>query len=112
MAAAEKVDDDRDKLSEEQFAEYLGTTVRALQTKRFRKQIPEGVWIKQGRQTIYSKRRYDEWLESQWICPPGWKSSENPFASASPGTDNAAAKRSRIPSRRKGSRLHPDCVLR
>lgn len=69
MSAAEKIaNDDHDKLTEEQFAEFLGTTVAALRTRRFRKQIPEGVWMKLGRETIYSKRRYDEWLESQWIC--------------------------------------------
>lgn len=32
-----------DKVSERQMAELLGTTVRALQTRRARKQIPEGV---------------------------------------------------------------------
>lgn len=68
--------EDKDHYSEKEFAELIGTTVRALQARRARGQLPEGVWIKQGRQTIYSKRRYYEWLESQWICPPGWKSSE------------------------------------
>jgi hypothetical protein len=96
-----------DKLSEEKMAELLGTTKRALQARRARKQIPEGVWIKNGRQIIYSKRRYDEWLESQWTCPQGWKSSETHCASGLPGTDVVAAKHSRIPSRRKGSQLHP-----
>ncbi|MNF86361.1 hypothetical protein D3C84_687940 [compost metagenome] len=98
---------DMDKVSEEKMAELLGTTKRALQARRARKQIPEGVWIKIGRKIIYSKRRYDEWLESQWVCPPGWKSTETHCASGLPGTDAGAAKRSRIPSRRKGLQLHP-----
>lgn len=100
-------DDGMDKVSEERMAELLGTTKRALQARRARKQIPEGVWIKTGRQIIYSKRRYDEWLESQWICPPEWKFSATPSVSDSPGTDDVAMKRSRILSRKKGSQLHP-----
>ena len=98
---------DMDKVSEEKMAELLGTTKRALQARRARKQIPEGVWIKNGRQIIYSKRRYDEWLESQWTCPQGWNSTETHCAFGSPAMDAGAAKRSRIPSRRKGSRPHP-----
>ncbi len=110
-AAHQSTEDAHDKLTEVQFAAFLGTTVAALRTRRFRKQIPEGVWIKLGRETIYSKRRYDEWLENQWTCPPGWKSSATPSASASPGTEDVAAKHFRFPSRKKASRLHPDCVL-
>jgi hypothetical protein len=98
---------DLDKISEEKMAELLGTTKRALQAKRARKQIPEGVWLKIGRNIIYSLRRYEEWLESQWICPPGWKSSETPYALGSPGMDAGAAKRSPTQSRRKGSQLRP-----
>ncbi|MCY1368214.1 hypothetical protein D9M69_551820 [compost metagenome] len=111
MSAAENTEG-LDKVSEKQMAELLGTTVRSLQARRARKQIPEGVWIKNGRQIIYSKRRYDEWLESQWVCPPGWNSSATPSAFASPGTDDAAAKRSRIPPRKRGSRLHPSLGIR
>lgn len=98
---------DLDKVSEEHMAKLLGTTKRALQAQRARKQIPEGVWIKIGRKIIYSKRRYDEWLESQWVCPQGWKSSETHSAFGSPGMGAGAVKHSLIPSRRKGSRLHP-----
>jgi len=62
---------DIDKVPEARMAELLGTTKRALQAKRARKQIPEGVWLKIGRNIIYSLRRYDEWLESQWTCRKG-----------------------------------------
>ncbi|WP_244152915.1 hypothetical protein [Pseudomonas peli] len=103
---------DLDKISEEKMAELLGTTKRALQAKRARKQIPEGVWLKIGRNIIYSLRRYDEWLESQWICPPGWKFSETPYASGSPGMDAGAAKRSPIPSRQRGLRRRPSLEIK
>lgn len=39
---------DIDKVSEEKMAELLGTTKRALQARRARKQIPEWVWVKVG----------------------------------------------------------------
>jgi hypothetical protein len=88
-----------DKVSEEQMAKLLGTTKRALQARRARKKIPEEVWMKVGRKIIYSKRIYDEWIESQWICQQEWKFSELHSAFGSLGMDAGAAKRSLIPSR-------------
>lgn len=55
-----------DKLTEMQMADELGTSLKALQHRRYRGQIPEGVWMKQGRTIYYSLQRYDEWLESIW----------------------------------------------
>lgn len=52
-------------LSEEQFAEFLGTTVAALRTRRFRKQIPENIWVKEGRRTLYSVEAYEHWIEAR-----------------------------------------------
>lgn len=103
---------DQDKITEEQMALRLGTTVRALQTRRFRKQIPMGVWNKDGRRIIYSIRRYEEWLESQWICPQGWNSSANRFESVSRGKEAAVVKRSPIPRHKKASQLHPSFAIR
>lgn len=58
--------DSLDKLTEEQMAMLLGTTVKSLQHRRYRGQIPEGVWMKRGKAIYYSIRRYEEWLESVW----------------------------------------------
>lgn len=55
-----------DKLTETQMADELATSLKALQHRRYRGQIPEGVWMKQGRTIYYSLQRYDEWLESIW----------------------------------------------
>lgn len=63
-----------DKLTEKQMATYLGTTHRALQAKRYRNQIPEGVWNLVGRTVYYSKRRYEEWREAMWSYPQELKS--------------------------------------
>ncbi|MCY1292460.1 hypothetical protein D9M68_560480 [compost metagenome] len=93
-----------DKVSEKQMAEFLDTTVRALQARRARKQIPEGVWIKKGRQIIYSKKRYDEWLESHWLCHLEWKYSGTPSDYDLLGTEGATAKRSASRLTRKESR--------
>ena len=46
-----------DKITEKQMAEYLGTTYRALQAKRYRNQMPEGVWNLVGGTIYYSIRR-------------------------------------------------------
>lgn len=101
-----------DKISEKRMAELLGTTARALQGRRDRGQIPEGVWNKIGRRIIYSRRRYDEWLESQWICPPGWRSEATQSVSVSLGAARGAAKPSRIPRRGRASQLHPVLEIR
>lgn len=55
-----------DKLTERQMAAEFGITCRALQGRRYRGQIPEGVWMKTGRTTYYSRQKYDQWLESVW----------------------------------------------
>ncbi len=55
-----------DKLTETQMADELGTSLKALQHRRYGGQIPEGVWMKQGRTIYYSLKRYDDWLESVW----------------------------------------------
>ncbi|AGI26489.1 hypothetical protein H681_23110 [Pseudomonas sp. ATCC 13867] len=52
-------------LSEEQFAKLLGTSVASLRTRRFRKQIPESIWVKDGRRTLYSVEAYEQWVQTQ-----------------------------------------------
>ncbi|MND52223.1 hypothetical protein D3C76_288550 [compost metagenome] len=51
---------------------------------------------------IYSNKRYDEWLESQWAYPEGSKSSATPSAFVSHGTVSVDAKRSPYPPTQKG----------
>lgn len=85
MSAAEQLDFEPDKLEEKAMAEHLGLTFRALQTRRLKAKIPHGVWNKINGDIIYSKRRYDEWLESTWTCPPVWNSQGEQSASASAG---------------------------
>lgn len=75
----------KDKRTEAEMADYLGITLRALRTRRHRNQIPYGVWNKQGRDTIYSVRRYEEWLESTWDSPQESSLSEKRSESGSPG---------------------------
>lgn len=45
MSTAEKVEYE-DKVPEQVMAALLGITYRALQTRRSKRQIPEGVWNK------------------------------------------------------------------
>ena len=74
-----------DKVLESKMAELIGTTPKALQRKRERGVIPRGVWqIIDGR-VMYSRRRYDEWVESLWASPKESKSSATRSGSASPG---------------------------
>nr|WP_232487085.1 helix-turn-helix domain-containing protein [Azotobacter chroococcum] len=105
-------DDAPDKVSEKQMAEFLGITKRALEGRRARGQIPEGVWNRNGRSIIYSRKRYEEWLESQWVCPPGWRSEATQSAFASSGTEKGTPKRSTIPRRNRASWLHPVLEIR
>jgi len=112
MSAALKETPALDKVSEEQMAELLDTTVKSLQHRRYRGQIPEGVWMKRGKAIYYSIRRYEEWLESQWICPPASKSTVAPSASGSLGTERGTVKISAFPRRKKGSRLPPSLEIR
>jgi hypothetical protein len=92
-----------DKVTEERMAELLGITLRALQTRRQRGKIPEGVWNKNGRNVMYSRWRYEEWLESLWVCPLELKSEETRSESVSLGTVSVAVKPSPTPRRRRGS---------
>ncbi|MNZ54017.1 hypothetical protein SAMN05216201_10946 [Pseudomonas linyingensis] len=101
-----------DKVPEKKMAELLGITFRALQARRQRKEIPEGVWNRIGRSIIYSRRRYDEWLESQWTCPPVWKSETAESVSGSIGMESDAPSRSPIPRRKRASQLHPVYAIR
>ncbi|WP_237142939.1 MULTISPECIES: hypothetical protein [Pseudomonas] len=113
MGAAENLAQEyEDKVPEEKMAELLGITKRALEAKRGRGQIPLGVWNKINSRIIYSRRKYDEWLENQWIYPPEWKFSANHSEFASPGTVSDGAKRSPIPRRRKGLKLHPNLEIK
>jgi hypothetical protein len=103
---------DVDKVTEQRLAELIGCTKRSLEHRRLDGKIPEGVWMKHGGRIIYSKKRYDEWLESQWVYPVGSKSSATPSAFVSHGTVSVDAKRSPIPRHKKGSRLHPTFAIR
>ena len=51
---------DVDKVTEQRMAELLGCTKRALEGRRLRDVLPEGIWIKHHGRIIYSKKRYDE----------------------------------------------------
>ena len=94
MAAAQLLSDDsgHDKITEKRLAELIGTTAKALQRKRERNIIPLGVWSKIDGRIMYSKWRYDAWLESQWDSPLGMSSSVSRSESGSPGTSSADAK--------------------
>ncbi|WP_234427208.1 hypothetical protein [Pseudomonas veronii] len=96
MAVAEKLGDEsgHDKVTEKRMAELLGTTTKALQRKRERNIIPAGVWMKIDGRIMYSKWRYDEWLESQWNSQPASSLSGSRSGSGSLGTRSDAAKRS------------------
>ncbi|MCP1651637.1 hypothetical protein [Pseudomonas nitroreducens] len=112
MSAAEKIDDEFDKVSEKRMAELLGTTARALQRKRERKIIPAWIWAKIDGRIIYSKRRYDEWLESLWTCRPASKSSANQSEFGFNGESADVVKRSPTLRPRKESQRQQLYVLR
>lgn len=106
---------EHDKISEEEMAERLGITKRALQTRRLRGQIPFGVWNKFGRDVIYSVRRYEEWLERVWDCPPGSSLQGSRFESGSLGKEQShrgAVKPSPSRKRKKASQQPPLYVLK
>ncbi|MCY1552169.1 hypothetical protein D9M68_885500 [compost metagenome] len=95
-------EDVHDKVLESKLAELIGTTTKALSRKRERGVIPRGVWqIIDGR-VMYSRRRYDEWVESLWASPRESKSSATRSGSASPGS-SAAVKPLLSPPRRRAS---------
>ncbi|MCY1211802.1 hypothetical protein D9M71_523510 [compost metagenome] len=92
-----------DKVLESKLAELVGTSRKALERKRERKIIPEGVWQKLDGRIIYSISRYNAWLEGLWISPPASNLSESESASASIGRRSAAAKPSRTHRHQRGS---------
>lgn len=94
---------DPDKVTEKQMADWLGTTHRALQAKRYRNQIPEGIWNLVGRTIYYSKRRYEEWREAQWNCPPELNSAAGQYESGSREPVKDVPKRSRTQTRQQVS---------
>ncbi len=101
-----------DKLTEKQMATYLGTTHRALQAKRYRNQIPEGVWNLVGRTIYYSKRRYEEWRETQWVCHLELKSETDPYELDSPKGSNAVVKPSHTRQHKLASKPQAVYVIR
>ena len=101
-----------DKITEKLMAELIGCTKRALEHRRLEGKIPQGVWMKHGGRIIYSKKRYDEWLESQWIYPQGSTFTTEHFASGSCGKVVGEVKAFPTPRHRKGSRLHPSFAIR
>ncbi|CAI8878475.1 HTH_17 domain-containing protein [Pseudomonas donghuensis] len=103
---------DVDKVTEQRMAELLGCTKRALEGRRLRGVLPEGIWIKHHGRIIYSKKRYDEWLESQWIYPQGSTSTTDRSASVSCGKVLDAPKPFPTPRHRKASKLHPNFAIR
>lgn len=103
---------DIDKVQEEELARLIGTTRIALKRKRERGVIPPGVYATIDGRIMYSIRRYDEWVESQWPSPQELNSSVKVSASASCGTAAGAAKPSRSPRRLKASKQQPVLELR
>ncbi|MNR30666.1 hypothetical protein D3C85_1481330 [compost metagenome] len=99
-----------DKVLESKLAELIGTTRKALERRREKKLIPEGVWQKLDGRIIYSISRYNEWLESQWTCQPASSQWASDSASASPGRKSAGAKRSLTPKPQRGS-LRPQVFV-
>ena len=96
-----------DKVTEQQMAMILGTTDRALEGRRSRNQIPEGVWNRINGRIYYSRSRYEEWQESLWHCPPELSYATIRSASDSAGTESAAQKPSPSPRRKRALPLHP-----
>lgn len=101
-----------DKVLEAKLAELVGTTRKALERKRERKIIPEGVWQKLDGRIIYSISRYNAWQESQWTCPPASNQSANDCASASPGKKSDGAKPSRTRKPPRASQRQPVYLIR
>jgi len=100
-----------DKVLEEELARLIGTTAPALKRKRQRGIIPAGVYATIDGRIIYSIRRYDEWVESQWPSQTVSKSSETASASASCGTAAGAVKPSPTRKPRKVGKQQPVFVL-
>jgi hypothetical protein len=101
-----------DKVLEAKLAELVGTTRKALERKRERKIIPEGVWQKLDGRIIYSISRYNAWQESQWTCPPASNQSASDCASASPGKKSDDAKPSRTRKPQRASQRQPVYLIK
>lgn len=114
MAAAENLHEDagHDKVTEKKMAELVGCTAKALQRKREKGIIPNWVWMKIDGRIMFSKRRYEQWIESLWTCPPGSSLSGGQSEFASPGTRSGAAKRSPSLRPRKESQQQRLYVLK
>ncbi|PZW65230.1 hypothetical protein F471_03708 [Pseudomonas sp. URMO17WK12:I1] len=104
MSAAEELSQyPVDKVLEAKLAELVGTTQKALERRREKQLIPEGVWQKLDGRIYYSISRYNEWQENQWTCRQASNLSAQSCASASPGTKSGAAKRSPTHKRPRAS---------
>ncbi|WP_256584487.1 hypothetical protein [Pseudomonas sp. SWI6] len=101
-----------DKVPEEKMAELVGTTKRALEGKRSRGVIPEGVWKKIDGRIFYSIRRYEAWLEGSWGYPLESNLSVNQSGSVLLGTVSVGPKLSRIPKPPRGSKRQPIYALK
>lgn len=101
-----------DKVYERKLAELIGTTPKALERKRQRGVLPQGVWEKVDGCIMYSLERYNEWAEKQWASPKASKSPEDQSASASHGRKNDVAKRSPILRRPRDLQQQQVYVLR
>ena len=114
MAAAENLPDEQaqDKVTEKRMGELVGCTAKALQRKREKGIIPSWVWMKINGRIMYSRRRYDEWIESLWTCRPESSLSGAQSEFASPGTRSGAARRSPSLRPRKGSQQQRVFVLK
>jgi len=69
-----------DKVSESVMADILGTTTRALQGKRARGVLPEGIWSKVDGSILYSIKRYDAFLDAHWPAYAPVADTPNPNA--------------------------------
>lgn len=96
-----------DKVQEEELARLIGTTRIALKRKRERGVIPPGVYATIDGRIMYSIRRFDAWVESQWPSPQELNSLEKASASASCGTAAGVAKPSPTRRRPKASKPQP-----
>ncbi|MDI3369710.1 hypothetical protein QLG14_10740 [Pseudomonas sp. V104_10] len=101
-----------DKVPEEKMAELVGTTKRALEGKRSRGVIPEGVWKKIDGRIFYSIRRYEAWLEGSWGYPLESNSSANQSGSVLLATVNVGPKLSHTPRPPRGSKRQPIYALK
>src|SRR5262245_53821635 len=95
-----------DWVTEKVFAADTGFTARALEAKRQRGQLPEGlVWIKNNGRILYSRRGWDTWVESQRNYRTASARMEIASSSDLIGTANGSGSRSRSQSPGKTSNV-------